>query len=400
MNQTAYLHAGRMTFFKRRSHASLKKTAKRFLTFVRSAVLLKIQERGLLRHPLDVSSRVSLARTYRKIGKPHHAALQSSIAVELNPNDFESRLEAFTNFTLLGDIESAMEQAAAISDGAPGKAPHKESFFLMAKLLLANFNKANPAKFLNIGGGPDFIYPFWRNLESVGGPSNPEPFKLFAECTFPEKDESMQIVYSSHCLEHLDDETVDRILSQARRVLKRTGSLVIKIPDFDKALAALEKSDSAFFDDTYWNYSSVMPTWPHRGVKDTLFTRAAMIFCGFWNEEYGDSNAHFANTKQLSGKAYHGPPVLRESEFKNLFASSKNPHEIASRLRQNVIETETSFSFNHQNGWGTIEMNDLLLRHGFRLISSDKEKISKRYSFIPGIRQLYEPSAYFLALPA
>jgi len=79
---------------------------------------------------------------------------------------------------------------------------------------------------LDVGGGPDplddKIFP---RLTSVEVYDLPRDGTLLADIA----DESFDVVYSSHCLEHLDDPYT--AVMNWYRVLKRRGYLVIVVPD-------------------------------------------------------------------------------------------------------------------------------------------------------------------------
>ena len=77
---------------------------------------------------------------------------------------------------------------------------------------LINLHAQFPTPFLNIGGGPSFLYPLWANLDSAPGPLNPRPFELGTGRPFPFAAKSFDLIYSSHALEHLDTPTVQYIL--------------------------------------------------------------------------------------------------------------------------------------------------------------------------------------------
>lgn len=75
-----------------------------------------------------------------------------------------------------------------------------------------------PRPYLNIGGGPTFVYPFWENLDPAVGPLNPKPFHFGPDVHLPFKARSLELVYTSHAMDHLDDATVAMILAEARRI--------------------------------------------------------------------------------------------------------------------------------------------------------------------------------------
>ena len=249
---------------------------------------------------------------------------------------------------------------------------------------------------MNIGGGPGFIVIGWLNLDEVKSSVNPKPFKFTQDCIFPFKKSSIKTVYTSHCLEHLEPKTANRVIEEVHRVLKDAGRLVIKIPDFDLILDAWRHNDSSFFTDALWGYEAVKDTWKNRNIKDCLDYRAAMLFCGFWNDEYGD---HFSSKVLKNEFAYHGPPIVSIGFLRDLMDRNV-PSYISSELRKIVIKNEKDYHFNHINSWGRKELENLLVLCGFRVISFDKTLILSECRDIPGIEQMEKQSMYCWACKA
>lgn len=303
------------------------------------------------------------------------------------------------NSTALGAKAKILLQLDRVSDLAEigsllVAAGHPQLSPLLKHILIRLRNAIRPPDCFNIGGGPWFHCAGWINLDAVAGPLNPHPFALSDTMTFPFPNGTKRVAYSSHCIEHLDDATVDRAFEECKRVLRPDGFLVLKIPDFEAALAAWRKRDQSFFEG--WGIEDVIPTWPAKGVEPSLSARAGMIFCGFWNDEYGDRNATFSRHVSGGASAYHGPPKLSEAEWSELF-TRHSPHGIAAALRARVIERERGFHFNHQNAWSAGELSALLARHGFTVLSTDRETICRRLGEIPNLRQSFEQSLYCLA---
>lgn len=220
---------------------------------------------------------------------------------------------------------------------------------------------------LNIGGGK-LKHQGWTNLDELHG------FVLSPSTTF---EGGHDLIYSSHCFEHLNDATVSRMLSESRRVGK---TLVLKIPDFDKLLRKLNERDEPYFQILGMN--KIVRTWP----RDSLEMRTAMMFCGYWEPSYGHE---FRGPRGLGG--YHGPPVLKDEEYLEIFKQS--PHEISKALVAMVPEGMT---FNHRNAWSREEFTDLLEGHGFTIDTMDPERICQMQ--IPDIRDFYEISLYVRAV--
>jgi SAM-dependent methyltransferase len=256
-------------------------------------------------------------------------------------------------------------------------------------------NRLLPPAAVNIGGGPEFLHPRWLNLEGAPGPSNPHPFPLSATCTFPLGDATVSTVYTSHCIEHLDEDTVARVMSESRRVLEPDGRLVVKIPDFEMVLDRWRAADAGYFSDDRWGYRRLTATWPAMGVSDTLGYRAAMIFCGAWNEDYGD---HFGGTRSGRVGAYHGPAPVSEAQLEALKTGS-SPHEVARVLREAVLALPGAWTFNHQNAWSRDELAEVLARAGFEVVTFDAAAVVAAAADVPGIKSARDESLYCLARP-
>ncbi len=230
---------------------------------------------------------------------------------------------------------------------------------------------------INIGGGR-FDHPGWLNLDAVTG------YKLSPSTMFPVEDHSAQIIYSSHCFEHLDDATVSRMLAESRRALRSRGWLALKIPDFQDVLLRYKAGDHAYF--KQWGMEKLVHMWP----EDSIHARAAMIFCGHWNDAYGDE---FNGERRPDAPgAYHGPMY---DMLANSALADCSPHQISSFFRDLTISLKPGVHFNHQNAWSAPELRELLERHGFQVLSIDPDEMCKLP--IPGVESQRAISLYMLA---
>lgn len=254
--------------------------------------------------------------------------------------------------------------------------------------IISGLNSLWPISRLNVGGGPNFAGLGWRNLEEVTGPWNPRSFRLSPTCRFPVTDASMSLVYTSHVLEHLEDETVSRILVETKRVLRPGGRMLVKIPDFDLVLSTLAQRDAGFFSNENWGYDSLVWTWRNRGVADCIETRAAMLFCGIWNRDFGNP---FEMRETRNRESYHGPPPVDPEALKVLL-ECQSPHAISQRLRALAAKDH---QFNHQNAWSQREFHELAAGHGFRLVSTNSRDVVRAYHWVPDILSMYKISKYY-----
>jgi SAM-dependent methyltransferase len=246
---------------------------------------------------------------------------------------------------------------------------------------------------VNIGGGPKFTGLRWLNLDSSCSRINPNPYTLSSNCSFPLEPNSIKTVYNSHNLEHLDTNTVHRVLSEAYRVLESSGHLVLKLPDYDHVITRWNEQDYDYFQNE-WSLNNMIWTWKNRNLPDTLDNRVAVIFCSFWNDYYGDHYSIDSNIKHQN--AYHGPPIVSSSILQGL-KTGKKPSEIAEFLRSIVVKDESSYYFNHQSAWGKDELASLVTSHGFKVISTSTNEVIDNFSYIPGIRTFKKISQYLSA---
>lgn len=105
-------------------------------------------------------------------------------------------------------------------------------------------------RFLNIGAGRTWAHPAWRaiDLDTARPPSDDYLIlNLRGTPRLPIEDDSLKLVYSSHCLEHLDDASGATVLAEAARVLEPGGLLRLVLPDAGLALKAWRTDDREFW---------------------------------------------------------------------------------------------------------------------------------------------------------
>jgi predicted SAM-dependent methyltransferase len=220
-------------------------------------------------------------------------------------------------------------------------------------------------KYIDIGGGSgSYIVDEWLNLDEFSS----VPFILNEKCVFPVGDNTINLIWTSHTLEHLNDETVSRVLDESYRVLETGGNFVIKLPDFDNVLEQWRNRNIAYFN--LWDYQDGY--WKNRNVEGTIENKVAMIFCSFSNNECGKLFSIKENEQQ---GAYIGPPIIDHNTLVQIL-NSNSPHQISVELRNIVIESEDgNYNFIHQNAWSKLELEQLIVNHGFHVRSFNMNDI-------------------------
>jgi SAM-dependent methyltransferase len=115
---------------------------------------------------------------------------------------------------------------------------------------------------LNIGAGQWFRYG-WQTVDFyVGADVN---IDLRESPPLPFADGSVSLVFSSHVLEHLDDEAGAHLLSEIARVLRPTGVVRLSVPDGAAAVLAYQHGFLTFFE--HGGVRCVGPDIEHRLVN-------------------------------------------------------------------------------------------------------------------------------------
>ena len=110
-------------------------------------------------------------------------------------------------------------------------------------------------RFVNVGSG-DFYHPYWTNLDFVSdwyGPRQKHvvPFDLTEITPLPFEDDTLEIIYTSHTVEHVPFNSSMNLFKEAFRCLKKGGVLRVTTgPDADTDFRALKNKDKDWF---YWD---------------------------------------------------------------------------------------------------------------------------------------------------
>jgi len=96
---------------------------------------------------------------------------------------------------------------------------------------------------LNLGGNNAWKVDGWENLDIQTGYDLNE--KLLTEY----KNNTAELIYFSHALEHLPWKTVPKLLAECNRVLKPNGMIRIVVPDMDILSVLLVKNDKQYLID-------------------------------------------------------------------------------------------------------------------------------------------------------
>lgn len=214
-------------------------------------------------------------------------------------------------------------------------------------------------RFYNIGAG-SFYHPLWTNIDyatehykSTQG-ENFIHYNLMELVSLPIKENSAEIVYSSHTIEHVDDKAVLNMLKEAYRILKPGGCIRLTTPDANIEYEAYVKEDWSF-----WHW------------KTEYYSRK-----GKWERSYKRPLSE-ASIEQLF--LHHFASQVCEIDTDNTAKVKYSDAEIKKVFSDNCMEEGLKFfteqcSFNakrpgnHINWWNYNKISSLLKEAGFRTV--------------------------------
>jgi predicted SAM-dependent methyltransferase len=142
---------------------------------------------------------------------------------------------------------------------------------------------------LNLGSGNSYFGEDWEHIDSIELPH----IKQHDITKLLFKDNSVDLIYSSHTLEYFDREEVLPVLQEWNRVLKLNGKIYLSVPDF-KAMSELYLNEGVplhkFLGPLYGKMDSNGKTIFHKTVWDYASLGEYLRISGFrridtWDEK-------------------------------------------------------------------------------------------------------------------
>ena len=103
--------------------------------------------------------------------------------------------------------------------------------------------------FYNIGACRNFYHPYWINVDYDSEWYKNEISKniinhnLMSIEPIPIEKDSVEIIYTSHTIEHISEKAVFKLFKESYRVLKKNGLIRITCPDANLNYYALLRND-------------------------------------------------------------------------------------------------------------------------------------------------------------
>ena len=144
--------------------------------------------------------------------------------------------------------------------------------------------------FLNIGAGT-FNHKFWTNVD-YGSEQYAKVQKNFIELNlmekpkFPFENESIELIYSSHTIEHVNDAAVKNLIGETFRILKNGGILRITCPDANLLLNSVKNNVDKYWIWRHEWFEKKFEIKPNQiEIEDFLVREISTARCRFFENE-------------------------------------------------------------------------------------------------------------------
>ncbi|MFX1561234.1 MAG: methyltransferase domain-containing protein [Promethearchaeota archaeon] len=216
-------------------------------------------------------------------------------------------------------------------------------------------NSLRKKKFYNIGSGL-FYHPYWTNIDHESehySPSQKHPFinyDLMKQEPLPIESSTAEIVYSSHTIEHVNDEAIRNMLVESHRILKPGGCIRLTAPDLALDYRAYMNGDLHFW---YWRDNYSRPgKWEHIYKIPLMKASIEQLFL-----------LHFAG--QLSMLSVDDSPEKKYSDEEISDIFSKHSMEDAMAFFTRQCKFNPDYPGNHMNYWTHNKLIAFLHEAGF-----------------------------------
>ncbi len=235
----------------------------------------------------------------------------------------------------------------------------------------------NRKAFYNIGAGK-FRHPFWTNVEKKTDwyedsfvDSDHLEYDLLSLTKLPVEDNSAEIVYSSHTVEHITDAAAQNMFNEAYRILKPGGILRFSTPNMDLVHRAYKDKDRDFF---YWiEHLSIPGEYEKACSKPLDQASLQQIFLYYFASQA--TELHPGSTL----------PKMSDEEIDRIFSEMEYEKALNYCTSQYSEEIHKKYPGPHVNWWNFDKASRMLSKAGFQKIY----KSGYGQSFCPILRNVY-----------
>ena len=210
-------------------------------------------------------------------------------------------------------------------------------------------------RFYNIGAG-SFYHPYWTNIDYATNHYDKvqrNPFihyDLMALEPLPIEDNTAEIIYSSHTIEHVSDKAVRNMLKEAYRILKKGGGIRLTTPNAWLEYQAYINNDMSYW---YWQKSySKSKNWKKVYTKPLKEASIHQIFLHHFASQLCEISIDESSNKKYS-----------DAEISETF--SKNPKVETLDFFTQQCKFNPKYPGSHINWWTYKKLVSFLKEAGF-----------------------------------
>ncbi len=220
-------------------------------------------------------------------------------------------------------------------------------------------------KFYNIGAGT-FRHPNWTNVDySTDWYSKSQERSIFINFDLqsleklPIDDNTAEIVYSSHTIEHITDKAAQNLFNEVYRILKKEGILRITAPNIDLDYRAFINRDTSYY---YWIDTYSSPRNYNRIKIRKPMNQASLHQIFLYHFAAQVSELHMDETI----------PKISDKELEGLFATLEYEEALTHCTSRCSLDIQNKNPGNHINWWNEKKTTQMLKKTGFEDIYSSR----------------------------
>jgi len=213
-------------------------------------------------------------------------------------------------------------------------------------------------RFYNIGAGK-FIHPAWTNVDHASKWYKENrvdiDFDLMLNGRLPIEDGVANIVYSSHTIEHIPNDSAQNVFNESYRILKRGGILRLTTPNTDLDYRACMNNDKDYF---YWiDYYSLPNNMANAAIgKRMCDVSLKQVFLHHFASQVSELHAD-ASTHKIS-----------DEEFDRVFSTMPYEDALNYCVSKCSVELQRKYPGNHLNWWNRNKLFKMLEIAGFEKV--------------------------------
>jgi len=214
-------------------------------------------------------------------------------------------------------------------------------------------------RFYNIGAG-GFSHPCWTNVDMVSDwyarnrrqTLKGIQFDMLSLLPLPMETASAEAVYSSHTVEHVNDEAAQNMFNEVHRVLKPGGYFRVTAPNVNQGFEAWRRNDRRFF---YWSDTYSIPEkWRAIQLNGPMNDASiAQLFLYQFASSVSVLHADGAERR------------IEDAELDRLFRTMSREDALNFICAQCPLEIQRRYPGNHINWWSPDKILAMLGKAGF-----------------------------------